>query len=831
MTQAPRLPSRVPFLLMGLLVPLALAISILWLGWEHRRWDTLRMDASASFDRQKLLTELLSNMRAAETSQRGYVITGDDNFISDYQAISGKIAQELDRATFLYRGSPLGEKPIVALRRDVAAKFAEMAMVLNIFDTRGGETARRRVTSGEGVRLMMQLERRLDRIAQAEQRIGDARLSAYRQRTLTLLRGMWAVLGIGSIVLGGTLFVIWRQRRKGHAVEMRAFESARRNETILDSTADAIIIINPSGTIETINKAAARLLGWDASRLVRRDIDVIADIASGVGSFHERIGLIDGQLRKTYWTDRSVRHADGHGVPVDIAIGTMDLPDGMHIVASLRDISERKRMEQLKDDLISTVSHELRTPLTSIVGALGLLRVDAAGPLPEGAGELVGIASNNAQRLIRLINDMLDIDRIEAGKLRLSLNAVDLRRVVERACKDNGGLARAAAVTLDCRTGDEPMIVQADEDRLMQVVTNLLSNALKVSAEGGTVQIGVMRSAAGRRVGVYVDDTGPGIPSEFRGRIFGRFERSADSEGSSGTGLGLAIAREIVAQHGGEIWFEDRPEGGTRFAFSLQLSQPLADPSGFPGRTRILLCEGDVQIAQALDTQLTNEGYDCRIVPNARAAREAMAIDGYSLLLLDMALDDEDAFALARDVRRGHSPEKLSILMMSPASGDDGVAPLPLDLIDWIDKPIDLSRLRTAIRAAFRSAHIEHPTVLHLDDDLDTLDLTAAALKGEADILKATTLREAREILSTHTPHLAILDVHLEEGIGLDLLPDLLDAHGIAIPTIIYSAHDIKLDVAGQIDAILVKSRTSLPDLKATIRRVVATRHLERDRA
>lgn len=828
-TRPPRPPRRALFLLLGLLVPLALSASILWLGREHARWDALRAEASASFDRRSVLLDLLSKLRAAETSQRGYVITGDPQFEIEYQDISGKVAQEFDRATFLYRGSPLGERPIVALRNTANAKFTEMSEVLRLYAARGPDAARARVTDGQGKRLMARLQQQLDAIAQKERDVGEARLTAYRQRTVTLLRMMWIVLGLGSIALGGTLLTIWRQRTARHLTELRAFEAARRNETVLDSTADAIIIINPSGTIETINKAAAHLLGRDAASLSRRDFDMISDIASGSGSFHDRIGLIDGRLRKTYWADRQVRHADGRAIPVDIAIGTMDLPDGMHIVASLRDMSERKRIERLKDDLISTVSHELRTPLTSIIGALGLLRASAAAdPLPAGAGELIGIASNNAQRLIRLINDMLDIDRIDAGKMRLSLSAIDLRDVVSRACEDNAGLARAAGATLDCKVGETPLIVQADDERLLQVVTNLLSNALKVTPQGGSVRIGVVSGADRRRASVHIDDDGPGISPEFRSRIFGRFERSAASEGSAGTGLGLAIAREIVAHHGGEIWFEDRPEGGTRFVFSLPLSAPSTVIGDLPDEARVLLCESDPEAARALHAQLSEEGYDCRIVPNARAAREAMAADGYSVLLLDMALDDEDAFALARDVRRKHGPERLSILMMSPTGSDDEASPISLDLIDWIDKPIDPLRLRTAIRTAFRSVHIEHPMVLHLDDDLDTLDLTAAALKGEADILKATTLAEARAILRNRTPHLAILDVHLEEGIGLDLLPDLIDRRGIAIPTIIYSAHDMTIDVSDQIDAILVKSRTSLPDLKATIRRVVATRHLEK---
>ncbi len=827
---APEPPSASPFVLAALVVPMVLAALLFWLGGEYGRWNGLREDADQSFQRRVLLIDILSQMRAAESSQRGYVITNDPEFRVRYGEWHGNIQRAFASADMLYRDAPSHRTGFDSLRRIAQAKIAEMDEVLRIYASRGPETARQRVADGEGKRLMSRLQQQLDRVIRDEQRIGETRVVAYRSRTETLQRVMWILVALSSLSLAIALIGLWRQRVSQYLVELRGFEAARRNETILDSTIDPIIIVNPSGSIETINQAATRMLGYEATSLARRDFDLISDIAPGLGSFLDRIGLVDGQLRTPYWTDRQVRHQSGRLLPVDIALGVMPLPDGDHIVVSLRDIVERKRVERLKDDLISTVSHELRTPLTSIVGALGLLRLDASNRLdPESAG-LVTIAENNAQRLIRLINDMLDIDRIDSGKLRMTLAPIDLHHVVLRACDDNGGLVRSAGAVLGRAVADETLMVQGDEERLLQVITNLLSNAVKISSQGSHIAVGLLRSEDGRRATVYVDDEGPGIPEEFRGRIFGRFERAASDEAAPGTGLGLAIAREIVTQHGGELWFEDRPGGGTRFAFTLPVMLPAALPRAKMGDLsngpRILICEGNPAVARLLQSQLTDEGYASRVVVNARAAREAIATHGYNLLLLDMALDDADAFNFAREVRRLESPEKLSILMVS-AHGGDAKTPLSLDLVDWIDKPIDPGRLKAAIATSFRHSGIERPTVLHLDDDQDTLEITAAALKGIAYILKATTLAEARALLRVETPHLAILDVHLEEGLGLDLLPDLVDDQGVAIPTIIYSAHDIDMEIAGQIDAVLVKSRTSLPDLKATVRRVVATRHVK----
>ena len=825
---APRPPRGLPFLLLALFVPLGLAALLFWLGGEYGRWNGLRDETDKSFERRVLLIDILSQLRAAESSQRGYVITQDPEFTARYGEWHTGIEQAFAKADRLYRDVPEQRAGFTGLHKLARAKIAEMDEVLRLYATQGPEVARKRVTNGAGKRLMARLQHQLDMVIRDEQRMGDTRAAAYRNRTDMLQRVMWILVAISSLSLAIALLGLWRQRLSQYQIELRGYAAAQRNETILDSTIDPIIIINPSGTIETINKAASKMLGYEPADLARRDFDVMSDIAPGVGSFLDRIGLVDGELKMPYWTDRQVRHQSGRLLPVDIALGVMPLPDGDHIVMSLRDIVQRKRIERLKDDLISTVSHELRTPLTSIVGALALLRLDVGNRLEEEPASLVAIAENNAQRLIRLINDMLDIDRIDSGKLRMTLAPTDLYHVIQRACEDNSSLLRAAGAVLDCTLPDEHLMIQADEERLLQVLTNLMSNAVKAAPEGSRVSVGLRRSADGRRATVYVDDQGPGIPQEFRSRIFGRFERAANDEAAPGTGLGLAIAREIVSQHGGDLWFEDRSGGGTRFAFSLPIMLPLSITrdrlADRDGHVSILICESNPAIARQLQSQLSEEGYTCRVVTSARAAREAIAANGYNLLLLDMALDDADAFQFAREMRRIEGPKSLSILMVSAPVGDDG-APLSLDLIDWIDKPIDPSRLKTAIAASFRHSGIDRPTVLHLDDDQDTLEITASALKGIAYILKATTLAEARALLRVETPHLAILDVHLEKGLGLDLLPDLIDEQGVAIPTIIYSAHDIDMEIAGQIDAILVKSRTSLPDLKATVRRVVATRH------
>jgi two-component system, sensor histidine kinase and response regulator len=233
------------------------------------------------------------------------------------------------------------------------------------------------------------------------------------------------------------------------------------------------------------------------------------------------------------------------------------------------DISQRREVERLKDEFVSTVSHELRTPLTSIRGALGLLEGGVTGSLPEEALGMVQIARVNADRLIRLINDLLDLEKIEAGKLELKIAPLSAPQLV--ASTLDGLRAAADAVGVELRAAAvAPEIVRGDEDRLVQVLTNLVSNAIKFSPRNGVIDIRV-EAAAAARVRFSVSDHGAGIPEAHRARLFSKFHQvdSSNTRGKGGTGLGLAISKAIVEQHGGEIGLYSRVGHGSTFWFEL----------------------------------------------------------------------------------------------------------------------------------------------------------------------------------------------------------------------------------------------------------------------
>jgi len=229
------------------------------------------------------------------------------------------------------------------------------------------------------------------------------------------------------------------------------------------------------------------------------------------------------------------------------------------------ELLEQKRMESLKNDFISVISHEVRTPLTSIHGALNLLKSGLGGELNPQGQRLLDAAYRNSQRLVRLVNDLLDLQRIESGTMTFNLRPVDLRSLLEQAIEASQAHAGQLGIKLVLQGAPPGARVRVDSDRMMQVMTNLLSNAAKFSPQGETVVVEANRRTGGVRVGVT--DHGPGVPEEFHGRIFQKFAQAASSD-RGGSGLGLSITKAIVEHMSGHVGFESEP-GRTTFYFDL----------------------------------------------------------------------------------------------------------------------------------------------------------------------------------------------------------------------------------------------------------------------
>lgn len=346
----------------------------------------------------------------------------------------------------------------------------------------------------------------------------------------------------------------------------------RRIQTIIESAQDAFIAVDLNGRITDWNAAAARMFGWQADEAIGRPLaDLVvperfrANVVNAMLAFNDtgQIGMLDRRL------ERVVVNRKGEEIPVEVTIGLAGSGDTYFFSAFLHDISERKKVERMKNEFISTVSHELRTPMTSIRASLAMLADGVAGELPPDTRELIGIAHVSCERLVRLVNDVLDIEKIESGNMEFDMRPQALCPLIEEAVDAVRGSAVQMGVGIEvaCDAGDA--MVNADHDRMIQVLVNLLSNAVKFSPSGSAVTL--RADIVQDKVRVSVIDRGPGIPAEFRDRIFQKFAQadSTDSRQKGGTGLGLSICKSIVEEHGGSIDFASEPGQGATFTVEL----------------------------------------------------------------------------------------------------------------------------------------------------------------------------------------------------------------------------------------------------------------------
>jgi PAS domain S-box-containing protein len=815
----PRKPSRLVFCLAAAAGPLILLALTLWVDDEYHRIEIVRSQVRTSFERQIAAANLLGALTAAESAQRGYIVTGDPAFLSRYRAAQAQVADDLSRLE-PSAATDEGEAGTVArLRVLVGEREAETARVIDLRRREGFAAASARVSGGQGTVLMDRVRGMI-----ADRSRAQATELRHRQHFLIqgsahleeLLRGMMLLVALLLLAGAGTF---WQLRMRRYRSERDAHDTATLLREVFAGNADATLLLDLDGAIQAANAAAVRLFGYSYDEMVGRDVLGLFEVG-GEGDFGTRIGLVAERLARPYWLDVAMRHRDGHDVAVDIALGSMALPGATYVIATIRDIGERKTIERIKDEFLANVSHELRTPLTSVVGALGLLRGAPVGAMPHNAQRLIDIAENNSRRLIRLVNDLLDIDRIGSGRMRFDRVRFDLVDAAHAAIEGARGLADVRAIHVELAADEQPVIVDGDHDRLLQVLANLLSNAIRASPAEGSVLVSVERQ--GGRAVVSVEDGGCGISPELATRIFERFAQAVDAP-TGGSGLGLAISREIVVAHEGRIWFEDLPGGGARFAFSLPAApeqQPLRG-----SRPCILVGVADSEIAERLSQMLETEGCAVECVGTDAQVQEIAGTGRYDVLVLDSALPDVGGVETARALHRCAETHKLPTIIMSSAVSADraeagGTASEP---IDWIERPVEAKALAAAVRRALERSAAIRPTLLHIDGDPDMLEVAAAVLAEHGRIVHATSVASARAVLATHAFDLVILDPSLPDGSGSALLADLVHRDGSAIPTIIYSTTDVPPELEKRVDAVLVKSRRSLGSLARAIQRILAS--------
>ncbi len=400
-----------------------------------------------------------------------------------------------------------------------------------------------------------------------------------------------------------------------------------------------------------------------------------------------------------FTTELRLQHKHGHVVPVLLRGYIQRDPQGMaqRISGTLMDITERKRVEQMKNDFVSTVSHELRTPLTSISGALGLIVGGALGSAPPTMQQMLEIAYRNSLRLGHLINDLLDMEKIAAGKMSFELREHSLGDLLEESLASNQALCEQHGV---CCTLEHPtdVLVWVDGLRLQQVLGNFLSNAVKFTPEGGEIRL--HSSLRGTKVRISVTDQGPGIPEAFRSRVFEKFAQAdaSDSRQKSGTGLGLAITKELIERMGGTVGFDCVPGQGTTFWCELPIQIPPAESDCRDGQPRILVVEDEPDTGRLLHMMLREGGYGVERVQSLHQAREKLAASHYEAMTLDLHLPDGSGMQLIDELRDQPAMQDLPIVVISAAHQFEQ-AQFPAGIV-WLHKPITNAQLLVAVEQA-----------------------------------------------------------------------------------------------------------------------------------
>lgn len=659
------------------------------------------------------------------------------------------------------------------------------------------------------------LERHIDDLYSKVSLRGEAaarRVLGYRDALFVAV----AVLLLGAA--GTALFARRRSVELERRVDQRTLELAHREaetRAILEGAGEGILSVEEDGTIRSANPAIERIFGCSAGELAGRPLTSVVSA--------EWPALRGSESRKR--EERGVRR-DGTLFPLEILLNGVQLGARKFYSVILRDITQLRQAEQLKNEFISTVSHELRTPLTSIRGALGLVASGAIGALPPKAKGMVDIAAKNCERLVSLVSDILDIEKVASGKMSFKIRTLSLTDLVPQIVEANRGFAESLGVKLEIKAAVKDGLVQGDSDRLTQVLTNLISNACKFSPKGSVVTVGFERKDG--RLRVSVQDRGPGIPTEFRSRIFQKFAQADNSDAGvrKGTGLGLAISQALIEKMNGTIGFETELGRGSVFHFELQeLVPPAPSPTSAEGsRPRILVCEDERDIAKILKLMLDREGFDSDVASSMKEARAFLASGGYAGMTLDLALPDGNGISLIHEMRAHPATAQLPVIVVSANLEDNqqifsGAA---FGLVDWVQKPIPVERLGSLLQRYCKPAAGKLARVLHAEDDPDIAGVVKGLLHGIADVVQAGTVMSAWEKLKEEDFDLLILDIGLPDGSGLELLPALRKATQTPIPSLVFSAHEISPRIATFVSAALLKSKTSNDEFVARVRSLLS---------
>jgi len=475
------------------------------------------------------------------------------------------------------------------------------------------------------------------------------------------------------------------------------------------------------------------------------------------------------------------------------------------------------------------MSHELRTPLNAIIGFSELLENHTFGDLNERQQRYVANVLTSGRHLLQLINDILDLSKVEAGHMELALSEFDVRTTLAEVRTVVGTLAMKKHLSLDLEVEGSIGTLTADQSKFKQVLYNLLSNAIKFTPDGGSVRVTVRRAPevglkkSGEWIEVAVADTGIGLKSEDQERIFDTFEQvdSAYAREQQGTGLGLALSRRFVELHGGRIWVESEVGKGSIFRFVLPLvaGAVTAEPATDNGRAAsadqenhplVLVVEDDKQARELLAHDLVQAGYR---VAHAATGKEAVALAQElrpNAITLDVLLPDQDGLKVLAQLKALPETRAIPVVIVSLTEGRE--LGFSLGAVDWLVKPANPVNFLAAVRKAIAGTDsAETQTVLVVDDEPPTVELLTDMLRTQGlRVLAAHDGRQGVVLARAERPNLIVLDLIMPGLTGFDVVQELREhPETREIPILIFTVKDLSAaereQLRGSVQAVVTK--------------------------
>ena len=590
-------------------------------------------------------------------------------------------------------------------------------------------------------------------------------------------------------------------------------ESRRRVEAAhadllatLETVPAALMIFNVDGSVRLRNRAATEVMGiephspelrrnyWDRFKRIGKDGSMI-DREQWVSA-----RALKGEIVRN--EELEIHHPDGRVYPI-LASGAPLRNELGHVagaVVAFQDIAKMREVDKLKDEFVSIVSHELRTPLTSIRGSVQLVLDDQNAVGDQEHRTLLQIALNNCERLVRIINDILDVSKIESGNLVLRKKPAHVAELVRQSVDVVAPPARSAGVAISVRLPADIRPVMVDPDRIVQALVNLLSNAVKFAPANSTVTVNV--SGTEHTITIAVSDQGEGIAPENLNRLFQKFQQvdSSSSRRKGGTGLGLAITKALVEQHGGRIFVDSELNKGTRFSFTLPAASPEeaaaiapvaanVDGSARLVARRVLIVDDDDDFRGLLRTQLADAGY---AVFDARDAASALHIARTAhpdVITVDLLMPDIDGWSFIDRLRQDKELSEIPIVVVSGASDAKDSGRLPVD-VSVVAKGEGSERLLREISLVL--AGRGGATILVAEDDADLRGvLTASLTRNGHEVIAVRDGAEALAAIERNDVDLLVLDLVMPNIDGFEVLARLKEiGKGMTIPVIVVSGAD-----------------------------------------